>query len=283
MLRFPTCLCLEHSRCYFIDEIPHGWPPYPHINTGYRVNLGWLRSFLSIFQTSHNEFWYIWTDIIPLLIFIIISIYHVNTVRFKYADYKLQLLEVGVLFGITICRGTSLLYHTFNCVNLWTSQHLIQVDLIGIAATCLVSPYFYIIGSNSSDVVIDKGFTTYCTILFTVQGLATIMFLSNMIIGVSRVSNLLEQPLLCGLAVFGNYSGIRLLINSEMSITLRIHCLVSISSLVIGYIVFFIFKFPERYYPAGTSDGRIWNSHSLWHLILFIGQLSLLTVPVLYS
>jgi predicted membrane channel-forming protein YqfA (hemolysin III family) len=283
ILSFPKCLCLEHSRCYFIDEIPDGWPPYPLIESGYRCNLGWLRSFLTIFQTSHNEVWYIWTDLGPLLLFLIIAIYHINTNRFINADNNLRLLEYGVLIGIITCRATSTFYHIFNCVNLWTSQHLIQVDLIGIASTCLASPYFYILGNqNSADIVFDENFVSFCTILFSIQGIATIMFLSNMIFGESRITLLLEQPILCAIAAYGNWSGVRIIM-SKAPFVLRAHCAAAIISLVLGYVICFLWKYPERLFPPGTSDGKLWNSHSIWHIMLFICQLSLLSVPVLYS
>lgn len=226
---------------------------------------------------------YIWTDLIPLIIFIIIDIYHINTVHFINADNRLKLLEYGVLIGITFCRFTSTFYHIFNCVNLWTSRYLIQVDLIGIATTCLVSPYFYILGNNSANIIYDQNFINYCIILFTFQGLATLIFLSNMIIGETKLTSLIEQPLLCLLAALGNYSGIRILFFPNPSFILKAHCATSILFMVLGYVIFFLCKFPERLLASGASDAKIWNSHSLWHLSLFIAQLSLLSVPVLYS
>ena len=232
------CFYLSHSsRCYFIDEIPTGWESYPYVLKGYRINLGWSGSFASIFKTCHNEFYYIWTDIIPLLIYITIVTWHINTSYFINSDYKLKLVESGLFAGVIFCRGTSTFYHIFNCVNLWTSQHLIQIDLIGIACCfTLTCPYFYIIGcTNSREIIFDENFKRYCSILFLLQAICTVLFTSNMICGVTRIALNLEQPLLCIVAACGNFSGIRIFMNSS-EVRLKCHLAVAMTAQVFGYI-----------------------------------------------
>ena len=261
------CFLLS-SRCYFIDEIPNGWLPYPHIIKGYRVNLGWSKSFLSMFQTCHNEFYYIWTDTIPLLIYLAIVIRHVNTPKFINSDNKFKLVECGLFVGIIFCRAASTFYHIFNCVNLWTSQHLIQIDLIGICTCfCFICPYFYVIGNKTSsgDIIFDENFIRYCTVLFSLQTICTIIFVSNMAFGVSRIALVLEQPMLCLIAIWGHLGGVNLFLNSSSEfILLKIHVAVGVFALLFGYVVCFMFKYPERLFQSGYSDGKLWNSHSIW-------------------
>ena len=52
-----------------IHTVPDGWSTYPYVVSGYRVNLGWAEALESVFSMRHNEFWMIWTDVVPIWVF----------------------------------------------------------------------------------------------------------------------------------------------------------------------------------------------------------------------
>ena len=204
-----------------------------------------------------------------MLIYIAIVTWHINTSYFINSDYKLKLVESGLFAGIIFCRAASTFYHIFNCVNLWTSQHLIQIDLIGICTCfCLICPYFYIAGNKTSSkhIIFDENFIRYCSILFSLQAICTIIFISNMIFGVSHIALILEQPMLCLMAIWGHCSGVNIFLNSSSELNLlKIHIVVGVIALLFGYIVCFMFKYPERLFHKGWSDTHLlFNSHTIW-------------------
>lgn len=282
---YGCCFPLQSSHCYFVDEVPENWVCYPLVDSGYRVNLGYLRSFYSIFSTSHNEFLLIWSDLLPLLIYITMSIVHFTSTHFANAHHNLKLLEIGVFAGIIACRAGSTIYHIFNCANLWASRNLIQIDLIGITFMSLVSPYFYILGDESieADVVFNNKFIVYCYLLFGLQTICLLVFLYNLIFGESNRTSILRQPLLVLLAGVGNWAGARIMINNNKPTRLRVHCGIAVVGLLVGYVLCFLNQYPERLFKSGVSDGKLWNSHVLWHLILFTGQMCFLTIPFYFS
>ena len=48
---------------------------------------------------------------------------------------------------------------------------------------------------------------------------------------------------------------------------------VAMLGFVVGYTVFFIGRFPECVLSPGAADGRIYNSHVLWHIMASLSQL----------
>jgi predicted membrane channel-forming protein YqfA (hemolysin III family) len=154
------------------------------------------------------------------------------------------------------------------------SQHLLNIDLIGITFMTFVSPYFYYVGG-------PEGMDIYCSVLFCTQVVCILMFASNLVFGESNISAALEQPLLFGLASVGNLSTIRLLFVDTVDIQQRVVSAVSLVLLVTGYAFCFINHWPEVFLPDGASDGKIWNSHVIWHGMLFVTQMLYLLSPVM--
>jgi hypothetical protein len=42
---------------------------------------------------------------------------------------------------------------------------------------------------------------------------------------------------------------------------------------VVGYTVFYLGRFPECILPPCAADGKIYNSHVLWHIMASLSQL----------
>lgn len=268
---YKVCYCCTLETCYSIDELPQGWASKPLTLSGYRVNRGWWGSFLSILDPNHNEFWMIWSDILPLLVYLVLFATFLIKTAFNQ-NFHVRQLECQVFIGIILCRGFSTFFHIFNSANLWTSQRLIFVDLIGVSCMCFVSPYFYYLGGTNN-------YETYCYILFTMMSVCIIIFIGIMIFGESPLASIMRQPLLCALAAIGNWPGLRIVINPMLSDELRLYTGLSLGCLLGGYVFCYINLLPEMFMSHGVADGKFWNSHVLWHLLLFVSQLLYLAVP----
>ena len=266
--RLYGCFCCPlPARCYKLDELPKDWNTKPLTLKGYRVNLGWIKSFFSIFDPNHNEFWMIWSDIVPLVLYICLFVLFFYTNSSDIADRG---LECMVFIGIIVCRSLSAFYHIFNCVNEWTNQRLIFVDLIGISFMCLTAPFFYELGGSG-------GFYTYCMILFSLVVVCNCVFVFNMVYGESEILSFCRQPLLCLMAAIANWTAVRIMLNSNLAVDIRIYSAISFFCLLGGYLLCYVHHIPELCFPLGLADGKIWNSHVIWHFLLFISQTVYLT------
>lgn len=272
---YKVCFCCSIETCYTIDELPNGWSTKPLTVDGYRVNRGWWGSLASILDPNHNEFWMIWSDLLPFIIYLVLlTVFLTNNTaynieRLQYSNNKM--LELQVFIGIILCRGLSLFFHIFNCVNLWTSQRLIFVDLIGVACMCFVSPYFYYLGGT-------ENFNIYCYILFTMMTVSIIIFSYIMYVGESPMASKMRQPLLCALAAAGNWPALRIVINPLLENKLRLYTGLSLGCLLGGYVLCYINFLPEVFMTRGAADGKFWNSHVIWHILLFVSQILYLSV-----
>lgn len=253
-------------RCYDVGELPEGWATYPLTIKGYRCNYNFMDSLRSTIKREHNEYWMIWSDIVPLVIYVVLTIIYFV----KSTEHKIDV--IGVFVGIILCRTASTIYHIFNSMNLWTSQRLVNVDLIGITCMAFTAPYFYSLGNlNASG--------EYTTILFTLQSICVIMFISNMIIGETEITREMRDPALVILALYANWSMVCIILNETISATVKYLCSVSVVSLLVGYVACFRGCIPEVLCGCeGVGDGKIWNSHVIWHLSLFVSHMCLICV-----
>ena len=163
------------------------------------------------------------------------------TLLFVYLFLVCEAPVWGVYAAVILSRACSSLYHIFNCVSARMNRSLINLDFIGISCMALVSIH-----------------NSYVAVLFA---LCLCVFGSMLVAGrVSRMS----QPLLVLLAVVGGYP---LLDNGW--------CVVAGLGFAVGYALF-VLHTPERYMREGAADGKIYNSHVLWHIMASLAQLALL-------
>jgi predicted membrane channel-forming protein YqfA (hemolysin III family) len=236
-----------------LDQLPTGWCAYAYTRTGYRVNLSFSEATRSVFYWNHNEFWMIWTDVIPLCVFVTLL-----------ARARPSSLALGVHLGVIISRLFSCIYHIYNCCSLRASQRLINLDLIGIACMALGSPWLYSLANRAHE---DVGFMAYTGVLAIFYaccvGLFAHCLFSN---GVQRTE--WRQPLLIVLAIIGNYPVIQMDASHTAYLARS-----AVILFLCGYVVFFTLKFPERCFTHISFDGSLLNSHVLWHMTASGAQL----------
>lgn len=255
------------------------------IVAGYRVNLGFWRSVHSVVDPFHNDFWFIWSDLVPFGVFLAFAWAQTSSLRFMEAPAIPRMLESMVYTGIIICRGLSAVYHIFNSASLWANRHLVYVDQIGISSMAWVSPFFFAMSErrNIEAAVATASFGRYTEVLGVLTTMTYALFLGALMFGEHPVLFKLREPLLVALAGVGNWPSLRIAMDPLQPRPLRLQCGVSLGCLVGAYVVCYKLAAPERFLRPGLSDGKIWNSHVLWHLFVAVGQCGYMLVPFLYG
>ena len=253
------------------DELPEGWWHYPNTLSGYRVNLSWKSCLLSIFDTRHNEFWMIWSDLLPMFVYGQIFVWYVTSDKFRRLDEMHQVMTGAIYFAVFITRVFSSIYHIFNCMSLRLNQILINLDLMGICQGSLGSSWFMAtyLGIRKWQ---DDRFLVYVSILYTNYIMCMVVF-SYLLMSAdkSAVFNRLAINLLLVLAVIGNAPLIAIGCSNSFPMYLRICCLCGTGTLSLGYMIYSN-NIPEVFMKVGIADGKIWNSHVIWHNLVTIAQ-----------
>jgi predicted membrane channel-forming protein YqfA (hemolysin III family) len=263
------------------DDLPEGWLSYPETMTGYRFDYSFKEAAGSIFQSDHNEFWMIWSDIFPLLSFCSIFGCFLLSNEFSQMGWFYRILCIGVYFGIISCRICSSVYHIFNCVSLTLNRRLINLDLIGICNMAFGSPWIFCAAFGIRDPLFVL-FLVYLVILFLWYLACVSLFIHAMVSEKeSPALTNLRQPILISLAVVGNSSSVVVVFSGRLNGYWRLFCFLGVFFMGVGYVLFYINRIPERKFRLGCADGKIYNSHVLWHIFASIGQLFLLITTFL--
>jgi predicted membrane channel-forming protein YqfA (hemolysin III family) len=245
-----------------LDELPAGWCAYPYTSEGYRVNLSFKAATRSIFYWNHNEFWMIWTDAMPLCVFLMLAVAH-----WRQNGFQLS-LATGVHLGAILSRLCSCAYHVYNCCSLRANQRLIHLDLIGICCMAFGSPWLYAVANQLDTLSNNPGFLAYTGTL-AIQYTCCVGLFAHMLLSSADITKW-RQPLLVVLAITGNYPVMRLDASHGASTPLARS---AVLLLLWGYVVFYTLKFPERLFTSIAFDGSVCNSHVLWHLAAAGAQL----------
>lgn len=102
-----------------------------------------------------------------------------------------------------------------------------------------------------------------------------------MIRGETMLMAVFQQPVLRSMFIWGNLK--RIIIDSAMPEIIMFYCTMGMASFVFGYIVFYKGLLPDRVFNLGQSDGKIWNSHVIWHALSSIGQIFYCLIPMYYG
>ena len=251
----------RESNLVTFDEIPSWQKDNKFILTGYRLNYTVRMCLRSLFF-FHNEWGNVWTHLLGLAFFIIMSTYFFSRILFlapshvtvftlfisacmlcmgcsstyhlfraHYCEKVFNRMVLADYFGITCLIVGSfipLLWYTFACHTTWRIVYLAMISTLGSAG--LVGPFF-----NFFD---HPKFFIYRTMLFVVMTASGIIPTIHFVIIVPL--NGTTIPFLGGLALmFLFYSA--------------------------GVIIYAL-RFPERMYP-GHFD--IWfQSHQIWHVFV---------------
>jgi predicted membrane channel-forming protein YqfA (hemolysin III family) len=250
------------------DMLPEGWMKYHKTLNGYRVNLSIKNCLFSIFDNRHNEFWMIWSEIIPVFIFLYLTVSYVSSIFFASLNDLEKCLTIAIYIAVFTSRLFSCIYHIFNCFDLHLNSVLINFDLMGICQGALGSSWFmYIYVGKINDL-----FLTYVSILYSNYFICLILF--NILL-TSKDKNLLlsnlAMNLLLLLAFIGNLPLIAIGCSNYFPFLLRLCCLSGTCTLFLGYLIY-IYYIPEIFLLPGKADGKIWNSHVIWHNCVTISQ-----------
>jgi predicted membrane channel-forming protein YqfA (hemolysin III family) len=250
-----------------INELPQLWLVYPYTTDEYRVNYTWKMAIKSILFVGHNEIWMIWTEIIPLSVFIWMFYELAHTDKYSAMNSFKRVL-CNIMYSAAICcRACSLFYHTFNCVSLKMNTALINVDLIGIATNALGVPwisYLYFETHTVENVYIEM---IICSYFF----FFTWMYINNNLFHIRCFlkSIYIANDNLLYLAIVGNVpTNMVIIYASSLSDYGRIFLLGGELFLLCGFILFYKLKLPESI----IGYRKIVNSHIFWHIFTFFGQ-----------
>lgn len=152
----------------------------------------------------------------------------------------LQPLAAGVYAAVIISRLCSCAYHVYNCCSAGAGRALLLLDRAGIACMALGSPWLFALAYG------EPGLRAYVAAL-------CLAFAWSAASGFSPRS-------LVALAALGNYPALHVAPGAVVLLAL-------------GYGGLYLGRIPERLLPEGAADGRIWNSHVLWHIAAACAQL----------
>jgi hypothetical protein len=137
-----------------------------------------------IFLENHNEVWKIWSDVFPLIYFIL----HMCISSNEFAKY-------GLYFGIISSKICSIIYHS----SLRYQQTLMYIDLIGIANMAFGIPFIYTKIANGANIELF----CYCTpIMYIITVSIYCYFFYNMI--PFYQTQIFSQCLIVCLGLFAN-------------------------------------------------------------------------------
>jgi predicted membrane channel-forming protein YqfA (hemolysin III family) len=228
---------------FMYEELPAQWPTNQYTLTGYRANIPFRTAALSILCTKHNEFWSIWTSIVPLAVLVYLML----------ADASSHPIAVsGVFIACITCQLCSVIYHTFHCVSLRATKALYNLDLAGVCCMAFGSPWLYMNAYGTS------GLTIYMSTLFSLM-IVCLMMLARATI---RDEIAACEHWIIALSSLGNYPALHRPITT-----------LATAAAFVGYLLFYRLHFPERFMRPGAADGKIWSSHVLWHCAVFASQL----------
>jgi adiponectin receptor len=262
-----ACACKKDAILYSTNEheVPE-YMRYQFVQFGYRMNLSFLKSFLSLFRI-HNETLNIWTALLSFVVFFIIGIWTI-------LDSEMTFWEKGAFLVYTMTAIYtflgSLLYHWFNCMSHDHHECLLRMDISGIG--------FLICGSY------------YPPIYYAFQNHASfgIFYLTCITIGCTLTSAMLFFPkfsqdkyrifrvgVLSSTALFGIIPLIHLFFLHEGGLSNPIFFakVMAVLELYMWYgiaVVFYATKLPERFFP-GKFD-IVGCSHHWWHTFVFVAS-----------
>jgi len=124
------------------DDTVHDCYHRFYVNYGYRPASSLLEAFTSLFRV-HNETMNIWSHLIGFVCaFVAVVNFLVELYNYDKETYSVERLLIGsYIICASICLLSSTIFHWFQCVSPTASDHLLRIDLTGIALL-IGSSYF---------------------------------------------------------------------------------------------------------------------------------------------
>jgi adiponectin receptor len=263
-----ACSC-EHKHSVQYSNKDHSVPEFMRANYiihGYRMNLSFVSSFMSLFKI-HNETLNIWTALLSFAVFFGICL------RILFGnDDEMTFWEKGtyVVYSLTACYTFlgSLLYHWFNCISQNHFECFLRMDISGIGFLICGSYYPPIYYAFQNQVAYGIFYLTCITI--------GCMMTSAMLL-IPRFSDekysLFRVAVLSCTGLFGIIPLVHLFYLHEGGLQNPIFYgkLMAVLELYGWYglaVAFYASKIPERLFP-GKFD-VVGCSHQFWHIFVFV-------------
>lgn len=263
-----TCKC-SHPILYSPKDhhVPE-YMRYSFITEGYRMNLSFLKSTLSLFKI-HNETMNIWTALISFLVFLWIGISMIFFGSEEMTFWEKASYVVYASTAIYTFLG-SLLYHWFNCISHDHHDCLLRMDISGIGFLICGSyypPIYYAFQNHSAFGIL------YLTCI-TIGCILTSMMLLFPRFSEERYS-LFRVGVLGSTALFGIIPLVHLFFLHDGGLQNPIFYgkLLAVLELYLWYgvaVLFYATKIPERFLPGKFNI--VGCSHNWWHLFVFIAS-----------
>ena len=220
----------------------------------------------------HDETFMIWTDVLPLAVFV--AMWGVNTASPLFADRDPfhKTLVCGVYAAVVISRLCSLLYHVFHCVSPRAQWMLLNLDLTGISCMALGSPWLFAVAIRV-ETPTESLFLVFCASVLAsfVACLVTCTY-SVVASDIAEGCMNIRRSLLVFLAALGNYPSVVIALDPSFPDVWRVYAAVAMATIVLGYTVFYTKRWPECFMAPGAADSKIWHSHVLWHMAVSVSQ-----------
>lgn len=268
-------------RCH--EDLPDGWCRYADTVSGYRVLYSPRSAVCSMWDSRQNEYWMIWSDVFPCCLFVSMWASFAHSDSFRSMGVCQKIFANGVYFAVVSSRLCSAAYHTFNCLSLRMNTTLINLDLIGISNMAMACPWFLMFAVAPPRQYLHTVWLHYVITLAVlyaacIQAFAFALFTGN----TSRcLGEEARRALLAVLALVGNFPAVVICTRPDFPPAWRILCGLGPASLALGYVCFYTWRLPHRFFPAGTFDSSMCNSHVLWHAAASVGQLCFLLTTFL--
>ena len=225
----------------------------------------------SIFSWKHNEFWNIWTDVMPLIYFANVLLQHLPllTADSPVKDQAFIYTVAGTVFQ----HSVSLVAHTYNCLSMDTSNSIWSVDYAGIGINFLwnTPPLLFILYPSLEQYwsnivpfcmyysVVTVAFALYCSkvsILGAHKG-----GVGHWLLAFSFGLPLPACMLSTAWVGWSNLQG-----HPDLWMGRVIAVLLGVAfSIKNNY-------FPDRHFEPGTLEFTPLTSHVIWHILVWICQ-----------
>ncbi|KAL0482207.1 adiponectin receptor ADIPOR [Acrasis kona] len=255
--------CNKPIMCSTLSDYIPEYMKYEYILQGYRINISFKDSLLSLFSL-HNETFNIWTALISFATFLYIGI------DILFIERGMSFWE-KVAYIVYTCSAIytflgSLLYHWFHCIDHSHHECLLRMDISGIG--------FLIMGSYYPPIYYSFQDVPNIGIMYLTLVTSMCLFCSAMffIPKFSHDDYRLFRVFVFGCtALFGMIPLIHIfaLHLGNLNTIWRVGSAVIELYLWYGLAVFFYAsKIPEKYFP-GLFD-TIGCSHQFWHIFVFV-------------
>lgn len=248
-------------QLYSIHTLPQGWSIYHNIYKGYRVNMSFMQCLISIFNRQNNEFWMIWTDIFPVLLYSCMYLHWLHSPSYEKMDAFYRILAKGTYVAALASRGCSLIYHIFNPLSLQVNRTLINIDYMGITCMMFGFPWIYVNALHIQSYNDDR-------FVIFIYGLAScFLCISSFLVWSTYTSLQIQQPIIITASI-GTATSFLVLIDTNTQYIWKFHCASGTFCFLFGYIAFYRLHIPDSIYNCLP----VFYSHIFWHNIVTLGQ-----------